>query len=281
MGGNMKLADFEVARASTYHVDPADLDKIVLPKNWSRWEAKSDEAEDQAIEELARDIAQRGQIQDGVLRKNAQGKAELVAGKRRLLAIRRINRSPAEYGSREPVPFRVKFERLTDDEAIATNFAENRLRKELSPVDLASLARELERLKWTHERIGKLMGFGDSRVAQLLSLWELPRSVLDMVHSGTMPEALARSLRGMTEAKIEKAVAKIQAGDSAAEVKREVVAERRESGKKVGRTISEFRAELKPLAEAGVTLAVQLSEWLSGEPGAGTLAEILGEEADR
>lgn len=277
MAGDAKFQNVATATAGGgYWIKPEEIEALLIPPNWSRWKEADEDPEEWAA--FVRSIAE-GQLQAVLVRKDAEGNMELVDGRRRRRAVLEINADPGKWGKPAPLSLLVRLVKLKPDEAIAANFRANKS-KPLSPVDLASYARELENIGWAREKIAESMGVGESRVGQLLELWRHDAPVLDLVHSGKVKEALARKMLGLPKGKIRAAVERIEAGASPKEVKAEVVAAQREKGKRIGRTLAELHAELKPLVEKGVLLAVQLSEWLSGEPGAASLAEILGEEAE-
>jgi ParB/RepB/Spo0J family partition protein len=243
-----------------YWIAPDELDALILPPNWSRW----DGGEDAELDELTESIAREGQKQPAVITKDAEGNAVLVAGSRRRAAVKRINADPAKWGKPGPVSLLVRYERMSPDEAVVANLEENLRRKSLSPVDLASYARELLRLGWDEEKVAHSMRASPAKVRRLMELWRHERDTLDLIHEGKMPESLAHKLLGLSPSKVRRVVERIKAGDSTKEVTAEVVEARRESGKRVGRTLAELKALIAPLVEDGAWLPVALSEYLAG-----------------
>lgn len=236
-----------------------DLSAVVLGQN-----LRQDLGTEEEMEAFARDIAENGQIQDGVVRRDAQGRAVLVSGFRRFAAIQRINRKPSRYGLAGPMPFRAKFTPLTEEEALVVNLRENLERKQLSPIDLAFAARNLERLGWERSRVAGALSCSPSRVLQYLGLLDLPPETREMVHRGTMPEATARAMTGLPPEEIHEATQAVKGGEKPARVKEKVQAKKRAAGTRQARALPELRTALRKLT---ADQAVLLLAWLDGEPG--------------
>jgi ParB family chromosome partitioning protein len=243
---------------------PEELDSIILALN-----LRQDLGD---LSELKKSIAEHGQLQPAVVRKDAQGKPVLVAGYRRLEAIREINQDPSAWGLKGPMHFLAIFSRVTEEEAILVNLRENLDRRDLSPIDRAFAARALERLGWEPAKIANAMRCDTSRVSQLLGLLELPQPVITLVHEGTATEALAQQLRGLKSDVISTVAERISAGEKPSEVLKEVKESKRATGKKVARTLSELKAALR---DHGSTSAADLLAWIEGDPTV-KLEEIFG-----
>lgn len=245
-------------RADILKWEPEELDKIILGRNPSR----SNLDTDLRIEELARSIAEHGQLQPGVIRRESGGGGVLVAGFRRLAAIRLINSDPAAYGARGPLAFRASLVSCTDEEALALNLVENLQRLDLNPVDRAHSARELQRLGWEQQRIAGAMGCSTSTVSALLSLLQLPGRTLRQVAAGKLTEGAARKLRGLPEEQVLELTAQIEAGARPAEVVRAATQRKREAGATVALSLAEIR---KALEEQGSDQALAILAWTRGE----------------
>lgn len=266
-----KFAGVDAGRADVLKFAPEDLGSIVRAMNMRH--SLGD------LTDLKKSLAEHGQLQPGIVRKDAQGLPVLVAGYRRLCAIEEINADPAEWGLIGPMSFLARMSALKEDEALVVNLRENLDRRELSPIDQAFAVRALERLGWDRPRIAEAMRMkSTSRIGQLLELLSLPRHVIDLVHTGRAPESLARSLRGLDAMQIERYAAKIDAGEKPAAVLREVKGAHRERGKRTARSLPDLRRELK---EVGTGLATDLLGWIDGDPTVGSLEMILSETAAR
>jgi ParB/RepB/Spo0J family partition protein len=230
------------------------------------------------LTELKKSLAEHGQLQPAIVRRDAQGQPVLVAGFRRLEAVRQINEEPSAWGLQGPMAFLARLSALKEDEALVVNLRENLDRRELSPIDMAFAVRALDRLGWDRPRIAEAMRMSVSRLGQLLDLLELPGHVIDLVHTGRAPEALARQLRGLDVQQIEAYASRIDGGEKPSKVLREVKGAHREKGERRARTLSEL---LNELAEIGTPIALDLSQWIKGDPTVGSLADILVEAALR
>lgn len=244
-------------RADILKWAPEALEKIVLGKNPSRANLTAD----LRVEELALSIAEKGQLEPGIVRRESGGAGVLIAGFRRLAAVKLINQAPERYGLKGPMPFLASLVTCTDEEALELNLIENLQRVGLDPVDRAYSARDLGKLGWTHERISGVMDCSGSAVGALLSLLELPARTLRAVAAGKMTEAAARGLRGLPEEEVLALTEEIEGGAKPAAVLKRV----REARRAKGATIALSLAEAKRALEAqGSDQAVQLLSWLQG-----------------
>lgn len=262
-----KFTGVDVGRADVLRFEPDALASIIEALNMRHGLGD--------LTELKKSLAEHGQLQPGIVRKDAQGNPVLVAGYRRLQAIREINEAPAEWNLRGPMAFLARMSSITEDEALVVNLRENLDRRELSPIDMAFAVQALERLGWDRPKIAEAMRMkSPSRISQLLALLELPSRVIDLVHTGRAPEALARQLRGLEAQQIDAYAERIDAGEKPAKVLRDVKGSHRQKGERVARTLAEFRKEL---SEIDTALAVDLKAWLDGDPTVGSLTTILVE----
>ncbi|MFB6466497.1 nucleoid occlusion protein [Cytobacillus sp. Hz8] len=141
--------------------------------------------DDEKIEELARTIHIHGIIQPIVVREYEKGKYEIIAGERRLRAIKKL-------GWHE-VPAIIK--NLTDTETASVALIENLQREELSPIEEAmAYGKLLELHNLTQEALAQRLGKGQSTVANKLRLLKLPREVQDALLMKKITERHARAL---------------------------------------------------------------------------------------
>ena len=140
--------------------------------------------DEQAIDELAASIEERGVLQPILLRETAEG-YEIVAGERRWRAAQRarLHRIPAVV-------------RDADDEATAEiALIENIQREDLNAIEEAEGYRHLmSGYRHTQDGVAKLVGKSRSHVANLLRLLELPADVQQMLVRGDISMGHARAV---------------------------------------------------------------------------------------
>jgi ParB family chromosome partitioning protein len=138
----------------------------------------------QAIDELAASIAERGVLQPVLVRAVDDG-YELVAGERRWRAAQqaRLHEIPAIIG-------------VFDDESSAeVALIENIQREDLNAIEEAEAYRQLiGRYGHSQEVLGKLVGKSRSHVANLLRLLDLPEPVRLMLLRGDISMGHARAV---------------------------------------------------------------------------------------
>lgn len=142
---------------------------------------------DEALNELAASIREKGIIQPLILRKNPQdGESyQIVAGERRWRA--------AQKARLHEVPAIVR--ELDDTEVLEIAIIENIQRADLNAVEEATGYRQLmERFGHTQEKLAEALGKSRSHIANLLRLLTLPGPVLDMVREGRLSAGHARAL---------------------------------------------------------------------------------------
>lgn len=140
-----------------------------------------------ALNELAASIRERGVIQPLILRKNPRSPEgyEIVAGERRWRAAQRAQLHQVPAIVRE----------LNDTEVLEIAIIENIQRADLNAVEEAVGYRQLmDRFGHTQEQVSEALGKSRSHIANLLRLLSLPEDVLDMVRGGELTAGHARTL---------------------------------------------------------------------------------------
>ena len=143
-------------------------------------------AED-ALNELASSIREKGVIQPLILRKNPRNPEgyEIVAGERRWRAAQRAQLHQVPAIVRE----------LNDTEVLELAIIENIQRADLNAVEEAAGYRQLmDRFGHTQEQLAEALGKSRSHIANLLRLLSLPDDVLDLVRGGALSAGHARTL---------------------------------------------------------------------------------------
>jgi ParB family chromosome partitioning protein len=147
--------------------------------------------DEQALEDLALSIAQRGVIQPVIVRPLSGGRYQLVAGERRWRA--------AQKAQLHEIPALIRD--LEEREVAALALIENIQREDLNPVEEARAYRRLAQLEdLPHMEIAKLVGKSRSHVANFIRLLGLPAAVLAHLEGGRIDMGHARALIGHKDA---------------------------------------------------------------------------------
>jgi ParB family chromosome partitioning protein len=144
-----------------------------------------------ALAELAASIASRGVIQPVIVRPQAHGKYQLVAGERRWRASQKaqIHEIPAIIRD------------LDDREVMALALIENLQREDLNPIEEARAYQRLAQFEnMTQVEIGEMVEKSRSHIANLLRLLSLPAVVLDLLETGKLDMGHGRALIGLENA---------------------------------------------------------------------------------
>ncbi len=140
-----------------------------------------------ALEELAASVREKGIIQPLILRVNPRDPNgfEIVAGERRWRAAQRAQLHQVPAIVRE----------LDDTEVLELAIIENIQRADLNAVEEAAGYRQLmDRFGHTQEKLAEALGKSRSHIANLLRLLNLPDAVLEMVRVGDLSAGHARAL---------------------------------------------------------------------------------------
>jgi ParB family chromosome partitioning protein len=140
-----------------------------------------------ALEELAASVREKGIIQPIIVRENPEGSGtyEIVAGERRWRA--------AQMARLHEVPVLVRD--LDDSEVLELAIIENVQRADLNPVEEAQGYRQLmDRFGHTQEKLAEALGKSRSHIANLLRLLTLPDEVLTYLRDGKLSAGHARAL---------------------------------------------------------------------------------------
>ena len=147
--------------------------------------------DDEALDQLAASIAERGVIQPIIVTTKGQGRYQLVAGERRWRAAQRARL--------HTIPAIVRD--LDQREIMALALIENLQREDLNPLEEARAYQKLsEDEGMTQAEIAKLVDKSRSHVANFQRLLALPDDVLDMLADGRLSMGHARPLIGNEEA---------------------------------------------------------------------------------
>ncbi len=155
----------------------------------NRWQPRRS-FDPQKLEELARTIDSHGLMQPLVVRKKADGGYELIAGERRLRAIRDILK-------RDTAPAQVI--RADDNMVREMALVENLQRDDLNPIEEALAYQELHKeLGMTHEAIAGRVQVSRPKITNAIRLLELPEEIKRLVASDELAAGSARALLGLS-----------------------------------------------------------------------------------
>ncbi|SDX28138.1 chromosome partitioning protein, ParB family [Marininema mesophilum] len=145
--------------------------------------------DDDRIEELCQSIRTHGVIQPIVIR-SIRGGYELIAGERRLRAVKKLGI--------ETIPAIVR--EMSDTEAASASLIENLQREGLTAIEEAIAYQKLIELhELTQESLAQRLGKGQSTVANKLRLLHLPEEVRQALMRREITERHARALLVLKE----------------------------------------------------------------------------------
>ena len=142
----------------------------------------------QKLQELADSIAENGVIQPLIVTQNSQGKYELIAGERRLLAARSIKLDSVPVVRRE----------ASEKQLLQLAMIENIQREDLNPIDKAKAFKQLEEeFGLTHKEIARVIGSQRATITNSIRLLQLSVAVQKMVEQESISQGHAKILLGL------------------------------------------------------------------------------------
>ncbi len=161
---------------------PLEIPVELIERNPYQTRTQFDEA---ALEELATSIAATGVVQPILVRPVADGRYQLIAGERRLLASRKVGKATI------PAVVRV----TSDEQSLEMTIIENLQRADLNPIEQARAFDRLGReFKMTQDQIARRTGKDRASVANFLRLLRLPPEIQGRVETGALSFGHARTL---------------------------------------------------------------------------------------
>lgn len=156
------------------------IEKIVPNKYQPRREFTEDK-----IKELAESIKQNGLLQSITVRDMGNGFYELIAGERRLRAIKYL-----QYPTTKAI-----VKELTNEQMATLALIENIQREELTPIEEAYAYQELLSINnLTQDELAKSLGKTQATVANKLRLLKLCSKVVDAINSKRITERHGRAM---------------------------------------------------------------------------------------
>lgn len=166
----------KLSQEKIYQVDLSQIDE---PEGIIRLEIDQDE-----ISELAKSIAEIGQLQPIVLRRSGD-RFEVVAGHRRFLAHKLL----------EAKTIKATIHEMDGKIAALSRATENLARVNLTPVEEAAIyANLIQQHEMPIEEIAKRMGKSPSVVKRRLDIFKMPVSLQQSIHTGKINAGVAEEL---------------------------------------------------------------------------------------
>ena len=141
--------------------------------------------EEEGLKSLVESIREQGVIQPILLRKSGGNKYELIAGERRLRAVKILgyNKIPAIIKT------------ITDEAAAIYALLENVQRENLNPIEEAlGLEKLIKKFKFTQEALAKKTGKSRSHISNLIRLLSLDEYVIKLLSQKKIDMGHARAL---------------------------------------------------------------------------------------
>jgi ParB family chromosome partitioning protein len=143
------------------------------------------------LAELAASITANGVVQPVLVRPQANGRYQLIAGERRWRA--------SQLAGKATIPAILR--QVSDEQAMEITIVENLQRADLNPMEQARAFERLSReFHMTQEQMATRTGKDRATVANFLRLLRLPESVQSRVESGELSFGHARTLLGFEHA---------------------------------------------------------------------------------
>lgn len=159
-----------------------DLELPILDIVRSPWQPRRDFDETE-LAELAESLKNTGLVQPPVVRKNKDGRYELISGERRL-------RAALLLGWKK---IRATFIEADDVTAAAMTTTENLQREDLNPIEEAVSYKSLQdNFGLTQQEVAERVGKGRATVANSVRLLELPEEVKALVENGLLSTGHAK-----------------------------------------------------------------------------------------
>ncbi len=158
---------------------------------------------EEQLAELAASITANGVVQPVLVRPQANGRYQLIAGERRWRA--------SQLAGKATIPAILR--QVSDEQAMEITIVENLQRADLNPMEQARAFERLSReFHMTQEQMAVRTGKDRATVANFLRLLRLPATVQTRVESGELSFGHARTLLGFEHAEeMEKAAQRIVA----------------------------------------------------------------------
>jgi ParB/RepB/Spo0J family partition protein len=182
----MGKTTFEARRGTIFMIAPEDLIIIDDPGH-PRYDPRAKLDVDM---DLVASIDQMGILQPVSVTKGEDGRAWVVAGRRRVMAAREVNRH--RNGIQVQVPCVVRVGEGVD--LLAASIAENELRLNDQPLEKARKAARLMNQGYTEEQTALTFGVSVTALKNWLGLLSAPESIRSAIDSGQISASAATQI---------------------------------------------------------------------------------------
>lgn len=166
---------------------PREISVELIDRNPFQTRMRVDEAQ---LAELAASITANGVVQPILVRPQANGRFQLIAGERRWLA--------SQQAGKKTIPAILR--QVSDEQAMEITIVENLQRADLNPIEQArAFSRLSGEFHMTQEQMAQRTGKDRATVSNFLRLLKLPNSVQEMVETGALSFGHARALLGLNQ----------------------------------------------------------------------------------
>lgn len=139
----------------------------------------------ESLEELMQSIKEKGVVQPLLVRESADGNFELIAGERRLRALKALNIPEVS----------VIVKNVSDLDVLELSLIENIQRENLNSIEEAHAYKRLvEEFNFTQEKISEVIGKDRSTVANTLRLLSLPKKIQELIQNGNISLGHAKAI---------------------------------------------------------------------------------------
>jgi len=184
-----------ISAAPSANVQQVEKNVIFIPINKIQPNPYQPRAtfQEESIKELAESIRIHGILQPIIVTYSANDEYQIIAGERRLLAAKHLGLTE--------VPAIVK--KVTPQEHLILSLIENLQREDLNPIEEAQGYQQLiDEFGLTQEELARYVGKTRPYIANTLRILKLPEEVKDLVASGKISPAHARTLVGIEDEKL-------------------------------------------------------------------------------
>lgn len=173
---------------------PREIPIELIDRNPFQTRGHMDEGQ---LAELAASITSNGVVQPILVRPQANGRFQLIAGERRWRA--------SQLAGKKTIPAILR--QVSDEQALEITIVENLQRADLNPIEQSrGFERLMREFHMTHEQVATRTGKDRASISNYLRLLKLPASVQTQVETGALSFGHARALLALGEpAAIEKA----------------------------------------------------------------------------
>jgi ParB family chromosome partitioning protein len=169
------LNDLNRSYISEINIDDCKRSRYQMRKNFDQ----------EAIQVLSESIKVNGVLQPILVRDLGEGKYEIVAGERRLLASR--------VAGKRTIPAIIL--KLNDKAVMEIGIIENLQRQDLNPIEEANAYKALIfEFDYSHNEVSKIVGKSRSYITNYLRILNLPQEIKDFISKGKLKLSHAKVL---------------------------------------------------------------------------------------